>query len=105
MPKHVVSSSLTDPEWNNSTVLADDVIHEVSKLKEELNGEISIRLVRILVENDLVDELRLVIYPVLLGAGERLFVETTDERPVRRLETRNVDDLAYLICEVVREPA
>ena len=105
MPKHVVSSSLTDPEWNNSTVLADDVIQEVSKLKEELNGEISIRLVRILVENDLVDELRLVIYPVLLGAGERLFVETTDERPVRRLETRNVDDLAYLICEVVREPA
>src|ERR671939_2241677 len=79
MPKYVVSSTLKDPDWNNSTVLAGDVVEEVSKLKEELDGEIvvagSIRLVRTLMENDLVDELRLMIYPVVLGAGERLFGE------------------------------
>ena len=71
MPKYVVSSTLKNPDWNNSTVLAGDVMQEVSKLKEELGGEIvvagSIRLVRTLMENDLVDELRLMIYPVLLG--------------------------------------
>ncbi len=106
MPKYVVSSTLKDPEWNNSTVLAGDVMQEVSKLKEELDGEIivagSIRLVRTLMKNDLVDELRLMIYPVLLGAGERLFGETSDERPVRLVETRTVADLAYLTYEVVR---
>ena len=107
MPKYVVSSSLRDPGWNNSTVLSGDVIQEVSKLKEELDGEIivagSIRLVRTLMDNDLVDELRLMIYPVLLGAGEHLFIETSDQRPVRLIETRTVDDLAYLIYEVARE--
>jgi dihydrofolate reductase len=106
MPKYVVSSTLKDPNWNNSTVLAGDVIQEVSKLKEELDGEIvvagSIRLVRTLMENDLVDELRLMIYPVVLGAGERLFGETSDQRPVRLVETRTVDDLAYLTYEAVR---
>jgi dihydrofolate reductase len=109
MPKYVVSSTLRDPEWNNSTVLAGDVMQEVSKLRQELNGEIvvagSIRLVRTLMENDLVDELRLMIYPVVLGAGERLFGETSDQRPVRLVETRTVDDLAYLTYEVVREAA
>jgi dihydrofolate reductase len=105
MPKYVVSSTLRDPDWNNSTVLSSDVIHEVSTLKEELDGEIvvagSIRLVRMLMENDLVDELRLMIYPVVLGAGERLFGETSDERPVRLVENRTVDDLAYLTYEYV----
>jgi dihydrofolate reductase len=100
MPKYIVSSTLRDPDWNNSTVLSGDVIHEVSTLKEELDGEIvvagSIRLVRTLMENDLVDELRLMIYPVVLGAGERLFGETSDQRPVRLVENRTVDDLAYL---------
>jgi dihydrofolate reductase len=109
MPKYVVSSTLEDPDWNNSTVLAGDVVQEVSKLKEELDGEIvvagSIRLVRTLIENDLVDQLRLMIYPVVLGAGERLFGETRDQRPVRLVEARTVDDLAYLIYEVVREAA
>ena len=102
MPKYVVSSTLKDPDWNNSTVLPGDVMREVSKLKEELDGEIvvagSIRLVRTLMENDL-DELRLMIYPVVLGAGERLFGETSDQRPVRLVETRTVDDLAYLTYE------
>jgi dihydrofolate reductase len=107
MPKYVVSSTLEDPDWNNSTVLAGDVVQEVSKLKEELDGEIvvagSIRLVRTLMENDLVDELRLMIYPVVLGAGERLFGEASNQRPVRLVETRTVDDLAYLTYEVIQE--
>src|ERR671930_225382 len=109
MPKYVVSSTLKDPDWNNSTVLAGNVMQEVSKLKEELDGEIvvagSIRLVRALMEHDLVDELRLMIYPVVLGAGERLFGETGEQRTVRLVETRTVDDLAYLTYEVVREAA
>src|SRR5919109_1098442 len=107
MTKYVVSSTLKDPDWNNSTVLAGDVVQEVSKLKEELDGEIvvagSIRLVRTLIENDLVDELRLMIYPVVLGAGERLFGETSDQRQVRLVETLTVDDLAYLTYGVVRK--
>jgi dihydrofolate reductase len=106
MPKYVVSSTLKDPGWNNSTVLAGDVVQEVSKLKQELDGEIvvagSIRLVRTLLEND---ELRLMVYPVVLGAGERLFGETSEQRPVRLVETRTVADLAYLTYEVVREAA
>jgi dihydrofolate reductase len=109
MPKYVVSSTLKDPDWNNSTVLAGDVMQEVSKLKQELDGEIvvagSIRLVRTLLESDLVDELRLMIYPVVLGAGERLFAETSDQRTVRLVETRTVDDLAYLTYQLVREAA
>jgi len=109
MPKYVVSSTLKDPDWNNSTVLAGDVMQEVSKLKQELDAEIvvagSIRLVRALMDHDLVDELRLMVYPVVLGAGERLFGETSGQRPVRLLEARTVDDLAYLTYEVAREAA
>jgi dihydrofolate reductase len=107
LPKYVVSSTLEDPDWNNSTVLKGDVVNEVSKLKQELDGEIvvagSIQLVRTLIEHDLVDELRLMIYPVVLGAGERLFTETSDQKPVRLVETRTVDDLALLIYEIVRD--
>src|SRR5215470_10975983 len=77
MPKFVVSATVKHADWNNSTVLAGDVTREVSALKDELDGEIvvpgSIRLVRSLMENDLVDELRLMVFPVVLGAGERLF--------------------------------
>ena len=109
MPKYVVSSTPKDLDWNNSTVLAGDVVQEVSNLKNQLDGEIivagSIRLVRTLLENDLVDELRLMVFPVVLAAGERLFGETSEHRPVRLVETRTVDDLAYLIYEVVREAA
>ena len=107
MPKYVVSSTLEDPDWSNSTVLKGDVVNEVSKLKQELDGEIvvagSIQLVRTLMEHDLVDELRLMIYPVVLGAGERLFIETSDEKPVHLVESRTVDDLALLIYEIVRD--
>jgi dihydrofolate reductase len=84
LPKYVVSSTLNSPVWNNSTVLKGDVVDEVSKLKQRLDGEIVVyasrQLVRTLIEHDLVDELRLMVYPVLLGAGERLFGETSDKK-------------------------
>ncbi len=107
MPKYVVSSTFEDPDWNNSTVLAGEVVKEVSKLKDELDGEIvvagSIQLVRTLMKNDLVDELRLMVYPVVLGAGERLF-ETSDVQPMRLLDAQTVArDLAYLIYEPVQD--
>jgi dihydrofolate reductase len=108
LPKYVVSSTLEDPEWNNSTVLKGDVLNDVSKLKQELNGEINVpgsfQLLRTLMEHDLVDELRLKIFPVVLGAGERLFGETGDKKSLRLVDTRSVgDDLALLTYEPVRE--
>ena len=108
LPKYVVSSTLEDPAWNNSTVLKGDVLNEVSRLKQELDGEIvvpaSFQLVRTLIEHDLVDELRLKIFPVVLGAGERLFGETSDKKPMRLLATRTIEgDVAFLTYEVVRE--
>ena len=87
MPKYVVSSTLEHPDWNNSRVLTGDVVTEVSKLKQDLDGEIvvpaSYQLGRTLIEHDLVDELRLVVFPVVLGAGERLFGETGETKPMR----------------------
>ncbi|HEV8597660.1 MAG TPA: dihydrofolate reductase family protein [Candidatus Dormibacteraeota bacterium] len=108
MPKYVVSSSLEDPEWNNSTVLKGDPVEEVHKLKQELNGEIvvpaSFQLVSTLIEHDLVDELRLKIFPVVLGAGERLFRETSDKIPLRLVDTQTVDgDVAFLTYARVRD--
>jgi dihydrofolate reductase len=108
LPKYVVSSTLEYPDWNNSTVLNGDVVNEVSKLKQELNGEIVVygsgQLVRTLIEHDLVDELRLMIYPVVLGAGQRLFGETSDKKPMRLVDTKTVgDDLAFLTYEPVRD--
>ena len=107
MPKYVVSSTLDDPEWNNSTVLNGDVVTEVAKLKREVGGEIvvpaSYRLGRTLIEHDLVDELRLVVFPVILGAGERLFDGTSGKKPMRLVETRTIGDgLAFLTYELVR---
>ena len=93
-PKYVVSSTLQDPIWNNTTVLKGNVVNEVSKLKQQLAGDIvvpaSFQLVRPLIEHDLADELRLMIYPVVLGAGERLFGETSDNKPLRLISTRTV---------------
>lgn len=86
-PKYVVSSTLRDPEWTNSTVLSGDVVDEITKLKKEQDGDIvvhgSARLVQSLIENDPVDELRLIVFPVVLGTGERLFGETTDNKRLR----------------------
>jgi dihydrofolate reductase len=108
LPKYVVSSTLEHPDWSNSTVLEGDVLDEVTKLKHELNGEIvvpaSFQLVRTLMEHDLVDELRLKIFPVVLGAGERLFGETSDKRAMRLVDTQTVEgDVLFLIYEAVRE--
>jgi dihydrofolate reductase len=108
MPKYVVSSTLEKPDWSNSTVIIGDAVKEASKLKERLNGEIVVagsrQLVRTLIENDLVDEVRLMVYPFVLGAGERLFGETSDKMPLRLVTNRTVGDaLAYLTYEVVRD--
>jgi dihydrofolate reductase len=107
-PKYVVSSTLQGPAWNNTTVLKGNVVNEVSKLKQQLAGDIvvpaSFQLVRPLIEHDLADELRLMIYPVVLGAGERLFGETSDNKPLRLISTRTVgSDLAYLTYQPVRD--
>src|SRR5438445_1440940 len=107
LPKYIVSSTLEAPAWNNTTVLKGDVIDEVSKLKQEIDGEIvvaaSFQLWHTLMEHDLVDELRLMIYPVVLGAGERPFGEISGKKPMRLVSTRTVDDLALLTYETVRE--
>jgi len=107
LPKYVISSTLEDPVWINSEVLSGDVVSEVSRLKQELDGEIvciaSRRLVWALLEHGLADEVRLVVYPAVLGAGDRLFGETSDKTSLRRLESRTIGDgLAYLRYEVVR---
>src|SRR6516164_392436 len=92
MPKYVVSSTLVDPDWNNSWVLKGDVVTAVSKLRQDLAGEIvvpaSYQLGRTLMEHDLVDELRLVVFPVVLGAGQRLFGET--RKPLRLVDAKTI---------------
>src|SRR5579864_4084753 len=108
LPKYVVSSTLQEPKWSNSTVLRGDVVSEVSKLKQDLAGDIvvyaSYQLGRTLIEQDLVDELRLFVYPVVLGAGERLFGETSDQKPMRLVDTKTVGDgLVFLTYEFVRD--
>jgi dihydrofolate reductase len=96
MPKYVVSSTLENPEWNNSTVLSGDVAEEVAKLKQEVDGVIlvagSAQLVQALLENDLVDELRLMVFPVVLGSGKRVFGETSDMKSLRLTDSKTVGD-------------
>ena len=110
MPKYVVSSTLETAEWNNSTVLSGDVVEEVSKLKQEQDGDIvvhgSARLVQTLIEHDLVDELRLMVFPVVLGSGKRLFGDTSNKKRLRLTDSKTVGDgVAILIYEPVRDPA
>jgi dihydrofolate reductase len=107
LPKYVVSTTLDKPRWSNATVLGGDVPAEVSKLRQQLAGDIvvigSIQLVRTLMAHDLADEFRLKVFPVVLGAGERLFGEASDKQPVRLVQTRALGDgLAYLTYERVR---
>jgi dihydrofolate reductase len=109
LPKYVVSSTLEHPAWNNSTVLKGDLLNGVSTLKKKLNGEIivpaSFGLVRMLMEHDLVDELRLRIFPVVLGAGERLFGEIGGKKPMRLLGTQTLEGgIAYLTYQPIRVP-
>src|SRR5947208_11656973 len=96
MPKYVVSSTLTKPAWNNSTVLKGDVVDQVSKLKQKQDGNIvvhgSARLVQALLENDLVDELRLMVFPVVLGTGKRLFGDLSDKKQLQLAEARTVGE-------------
>jgi dihydrofolate reductase len=108
LPKYVVTSTLVDPDWSNSMVLKGDAVTEVSKLKQKLNGDIvvyaSYQLGRALIDHDLVDELRLFVFPVVLGAGERLFGETSDKKPMRLVDTRTVgDSLVFLTYQPVRD--
>ena len=108
LPKYVVSSTLEEPKWTNATVLRGEVVSEVSKLKQQTEGEIVVYasrpLVRTLMEHDLVDELRLTVFPVALGAGERLFGETSDKRPLRLIHTKTIGSgLAHLTYERARE--
>ena len=108
MPKYVVSSTLEDPEWKNTTVLKGDAVSDVTQLKQEIGGEIhvpaSYQLARTLLGYDLVDELRLVVFPVVLGGGEPLFDETSNEKPMRLVDSKTIGEgLAFLTYELVRE--
>jgi dihydrofolate reductase len=104
MPKYVVSSTLDQPEWNNTTVLKGDVVKEVGKLRQDQDGDIvvhgSAKLVQTLIDHDLVDELRLMVYPVVLGSGKRLFGDTSDQKPLRLVDSKVVGDgVAILIYQ------
>jgi dihydrofolate reductase len=108
LPKYVVSATLQNPKWTNVTVLKGDVADEVTRLKRELDGDIvvyaSYQLERALIEHGLVDELRLFVFPVVVGAGERLFGQTTGMKPFRLASSRTVGDgLVLLTYEAVRD--
>jgi dihydrofolate reductase len=110
MPKYVVSSTLQDPEWSNSTVLKGDVAEEVGKLKREHDGDIvvhgSAQLAQTLIEDDLVDELRLMVFPVVLGSGKRLFGDTSDKKSLQLVDSKVVGDgVAILTYAPAREEA
>jgi dihydrofolate reductase len=101
MPKYVVSSTLEDPEWNNTAVLKGDVSDEVPKLKQSIDGDIyvhgSCRLAQTLIEHDLVDELHLMVFPVVLGTGKRLFGETSDMKRLRLKQSKPVGNDGVLV--------
>jgi dihydrofolate reductase len=104
MPKYVVSSTLKDPEWTNTTVIDGDLADAVARVKEQHDGDVvvhgSMQLVEALLENDLVDELRLMVFPVVLGSGKRLFGETSDKKPLKLRDSKVVGDgVAILVYE------
>jgi dihydrofolate reductase len=109
MPKYVVSSTLENPTWNNTTVLNGDAVEEAKRLKEELDGDIYVhgsrQLVQTLIENDLVDELRLMVFPVVLGTGQRVFGETSDKKPMRLVDSKTVGDGVAILIYQPREEA
>ncbi len=96
MPKYVVSSTLESPSWNNSTVIKGDIAKAVTELREQLDGNIvvhgSVQLVQYLLEHDLVDEFRLMVFPVVLGSGKGLFGETSDKKTLEHLESKTIGD-------------
>jgi dihydrofolate reductase len=108
MPKYVVSSTLGDPDWTNSRVLRGDVVDEVSRLRQQIDGDIlvvaSVGVVRTLMEHDMVDELRLKVFPVVLGAGQPLFGETSGSKAMRLVDLRTLDgDTAFLTYQRVND--
>jgi dihydrofolate reductase len=109
MPKYVVSTTLKDPEWNNSTVIEGDVAEAVADLKRDLDGDIlvngSVRLVQTLMEDDLIDEYRLMVFPTVLGAGKRLFGETSDAAALRLVEAKPAGATLILIYEPAAKDA
>jgi dihydrofolate reductase len=110
MPKYVLSSTLQDPEWSNSTVLKGDLAEEVAKLKREHDGDIvvhgSAQLAQTLIEDDLVDELRLMVFPVVLGSGKRLFGDTSDKKSLQLVDSKVVGDgVTILTYAPAREEA
>ncbi|HXD57414.1 MAG TPA: dihydrofolate reductase family protein [Thermoleophilaceae bacterium] len=102
MPKYVVSSTLSDPEWTNTTVIGSDLDDEVAKLRDSHEGDVvvhgSAQLAQSLIERDLVDELRLMVFPVVLGTGKRLFGETSEKKTLKLVDSRQVgkDGVAIL---------
>jgi len=108
LPKYVVSSAADDPKWTNVTVLTGNVVDEATKLKQEIAGDIvvyaSYQLGRTLIEHDLADELRLTVFPVVVGAGERLFGETSGTKPFRLTGSRTIGNgLVFLTYAIVRD--
>jgi dihydrofolate reductase len=103
MPKYVVSTTLKDPEWNNSTVIDGDVAEGLAELKQRMDGDIlvngSVQLVQALAEHDLVDEYRLMVFPTILGAGKRLFGETSDAAALRLVDAKPAGETLILIYE------
>jgi dihydrofolate reductase len=101
MPKYVISSTLTKADWNNSTILRGNVLEEVKKLKQKLKGDIlvsgSAKLVQTLIANDLVDQLNLMVFPVVLGSGKRLFSDTSDMKTLKLAESKTVGDGVLLL--------
>jgi len=104
MPKYVVSSTLSDPGWANTTVIDGDLAEEVAKLRDAHDGDVvvhgSAQLAQALLENDLVDAFHLMVFPVVLGRGKRIFGETSDKKPLRLADSKTVGDgVAILIYE------
>ena len=107
LPKYVVSATIEEARWTNATVLKGDVVTEVTKLKAEFSGDIvvyaSYQLGQALMDHDLVDELRLFVYPVVVGSGQRLFGETSGQRPMRLVRAQAIGDgLTFLTYERAR---
>jgi dihydrofolate reductase len=108
MPKYVASSTLEEPlKWNNSTLLEGDVVEGVSRLRQAPSGDVVVhgspQLVQTLLEHDLVDELRMTVFPFVLGRGKRLFGETDDKKRLKLADSRTVGEgIAILIYEPVR---
>jgi dihydrofolate reductase len=110
MPKYVVSSTLTQPEWTNSTVLqGDDLVGAVSKLRQEIDGDVvvhgSAQLAQTLIAHDLVDELRLMVFPVVLGTGKRIFGDPGEKKTLRLVDSKVVGDGVVILTYAAAPPA